>query len=77
MMATRGEMRLPGSLTEYLLKLESAFVVLPITASVAVRSMQFSSSFPKDPADRIIAATAAVHGLQLVTNDMNFACPAK
>ncbi len=69
MMAERGEMRVPGSLLQFLQGLESAFVVLPITAAIAARSMQFSSSFPRDPAERIIAATAIVHGLQLVTGN--------
>ncbi|MDE1162791.1 MAG: type II toxin-antitoxin system VapC family toxin [Acidobacteriaceae bacterium] len=45
------------------------FQVLPITPGIAWRSMQFSKKYPKDPADRIIAATAIVHGLPLITKD--------
>lgn len=45
-----------------------AIAVLPITPKVAVLAQ--SEAFPhRDPADRIIAATAIVHGAQLVTAD--------
>jgi PIN domain nuclease of toxin-antitoxin system len=43
--------------------------VLPITAAIAERSMHFGSNFPKDPSDQLIAATAIVHGIPLVTAD--------
>jgi PIN domain nuclease of toxin-antitoxin system len=45
-----------------------AIRVLPITAKIAVLSQ--SDQFEhRDPADRVIAATAIVHGAQLVTAD--------
>jgi PIN domain nuclease of toxin-antitoxin system len=43
--------------------------ILPITAEVAIESEQFSDEFPSDPADRLICATARVHGLTLLTGD--------
>lgn len=43
--------------------------VLPLTVEVAIVSEQWPPSFPKDPADRLIAATARVHGLTLITAD--------
>jgi len=43
--------------------------ILPLTAEVAIESEQFSSRFPSDPADRLICATARVHGLTLLTSD--------
>jgi PIN domain nuclease of toxin-antitoxin system len=43
--------------------------VLPLTVDVAIESEQFPDSFPKDPADRLIAATARVHDLTLLTAD--------
>ncbi len=43
--------------------------VLGITAEVAVLATQFPPSFPKDSADRLIAATARAHGIPLVTKD--------
>jgi PIN domain nuclease of toxin-antitoxin system len=43
--------------------------VLPLTVEVAIGSEQLPESFPKDPADRLIVATARLHGLTLVTAD--------
>ena len=45
-----------------------AIRVLPITAKIAVLS-QADEFEQGDPADRLIAATAIVHGAQLVTAD--------
>ena len=43
--------------------------VLEITPEIADLSMSFPDSFPKDPGDRLIGATARAHGLTLVTQD--------
>jgi PIN domain nuclease of toxin-antitoxin system len=43
--------------------------VLPFTVDVAIESEQLGDSFPRDPADRLIAATARVHDLTLITSD--------
>lgn len=43
--------------------------VLPLTVDVAIESEQLGDSFPPDPADRLIAATARVHDLTLITSD--------
>lgn len=43
--------------------------VLPLTVEVAIESEQLGASFPPDPADRLIAATARVHDLTLITSD--------
>jgi PIN domain nuclease of toxin-antitoxin system len=56
-------------LEAFFAEVETHFVVLPITARSAARSAALSESFPKDPSDRIIAATALVEGLRLVTAD--------
>lgn len=58
-----------SSAEEYLLFVENLFQVVPIDARVALRSTQFSANYPKDPADRLIGATAVVHGAKLVTRD--------
>jgi len=36
---------------------------------VAIESEQLADSFPADPADCLIAATARVHDLTLITSD--------
>jgi PIN domain nuclease of toxin-antitoxin system len=69
MMVWKGKVDIRGSLLDFLRTTESEFLVLPIDAAVAECSMTFSANFPKDPADRIIAATALVHRLDLVTID--------
>ena len=49
--------------------IETEFTVLPITAAVAAATTRLPASYPRDPADRIIGATALVHGATLVTAD--------
>jgi PIN domain nuclease of toxin-antitoxin system len=43
--------------------------VLPVTREIAVRSAQLPKSYPNDPQDRIIGATAIVEGIRLLTQD--------
>jgi PIN domain nuclease of toxin-antitoxin system len=43
--------------------------VLPLTVDIAIESEQLGDGFPPDPADRLIAATARVHDLTLITSD--------
>jgi PIN domain nuclease of toxin-antitoxin system len=56
-------------LDAYMAELEARFTVLPITAAIAAATTRLPASYPRDPADRIIAATALVHGATLVTAD--------
>jgi PIN domain nuclease of toxin-antitoxin system len=48
---------------------ERRFVILPITANVALQAFALPASYPKDPADRIVGATALVEDVPLVTAD--------
>ena len=57
------------SVQQFLQDLESRFMVLPLNFEVAARAAQLPLSYPRDPADRIIGATAIVEGLALVTAD--------
>jgi PIN domain nuclease of toxin-antitoxin system len=66
---TKGRIGADLSLRDLLEEAERTFVVLPVNAAIAERSVQFGKSFPADPADRIIAATAITYGLKLVTAD--------
>lgn len=43
--------------------------VLEITPEIADLSMAFPESYPKDPSDRLIGATARAYGLTLLTQD--------
>jgi len=69
MAAAYKKVTLPHSLSAYLKQIEQRFRVLPITATIAERSLGFSEKYPGDPADRLIGATALISGLQLVTSD--------
>jgi PIN domain nuclease of toxin-antitoxin system len=66
---SKHRIQLSASLETFLTEVESRFVVLPITGRVCVRAMGLPASYPKDPADRIIGATALVEGISLVTAD--------
>lgn len=61
--------RLKVSLEAFLGEIGSIFSVLPTTAAIARRAVEFPDSYPKDPMDRIIGATALVRGVPLVTRD--------
>jgi PIN domain nuclease of toxin-antitoxin system len=56
-------------LESFLRDVEDRFVVLPISARACARTLTLPASFPKDPADRMIVATALVEGMALVTAD--------
>jgi len=68
-LSSKGRIRLDISLESFLQEVESRFVVLPISGRACARAMGFPASYPKDPADRIIGATALVEGLSLLTAD--------
>ena len=61
--------KLNASLETFLSEVEARFVALPMTGRVCVRAMGLPAGYPKDPADRIIGATALVEGIPLVTAD--------
>ncbi|MGB8440009.1 MAG: type II toxin-antitoxin system VapC family toxin [Candidatus Acidiferrales bacterium] len=68
-LVAKGRVALRASLESFLEEIESRFVVLPMNARSCARVMGLPSTFPKDPADRIITATALVEGIPLITAD--------
>ena len=68
-LASRGRIHLGISPESFLQDVEARFVVLPITGRACARAMGFPATYPKDPVDRIIGATALVEGLSLITAD--------
>ncbi len=68
-LASRGRLHLNITLESFLQEVESRFVVLPISPRACARIIGLPATYPKDPADRIIGATALVEGLPLVTAD--------
>jgi PIN domain nuclease of toxin-antitoxin system len=59
------------SLEDLLAYIERRFIVRPLTRQIALAAAQLPSTFPSDPFDRIIAATAIVERVPLVTADQN------
>jgi PIN domain nuclease of toxin-antitoxin system len=64
------EFALTISPESFLLEIERRFVVFPITGQICIRALSLPSGYPRDPADRIIGATALVGGLSLITADV-------
>ena len=68
-LSSKGRIRLDISLESFLREVEARFIILPISGRACVRALGLPASYPKDPADRIIGATALVEGLSLLTAD--------
>lgn len=47
----------------------SGVILKPITPIIAALATQFPADYPRDPADRLIGATARAEGIPLVTRD--------
>src|SRR5690348_4683109 len=46
-------------------------IVKPITPEIATLAVQFPKDYSRDPADRLIGATARAEGIKLITKDEN------
>ena len=68
-LVNKGRIRLEISVESFLQEVESRFVVLTMNGRVCARAIAIPATYPKDPADRIIGATALVEGLSLLTAD--------
>jgi PIN domain nuclease of toxin-antitoxin system len=66
---SRGQVRVTPDLETFLSEVERTFVMLQIDRNVALQSSDLPASYPKDPVDRIIGATALIHDIPLVTAD--------
>ncbi len=53
----------------WLERLATQIRTLPIAPAIAATAVALPSSFPADPADRLIYATAIEHGCRLITKD--------
>lgn len=67
----RGRLRFNISAAEWLARVRRLpeFHIEPLSDDIAERAGQFGDAFPGDPADRMIAATALLRGVPLVTHD--------
>jgi PIN domain nuclease of toxin-antitoxin system len=58
-----------GSVESFVRETVARVILRPVTVEVAVLAARLPEPFPRDPADRLIAATAMVEGMTLVTAD--------
>lgn len=68
-LGTHERLKLTTTLEEYLHEVTSRIAVLPITSQIAITAARLPFEFSGDPCDRLIAATAMVEGISLVTKD--------
>ena len=68
---TNGRLDISGTVEAFVEEIAARTAVRPITAKVAVLANQLPPSYPGDPSDRLIGATALAEGIPLVTKDRN------
>ncbi len=68
-LVNKARIRLDISLESFLRELEARFTVLPINSRACSKIRELPATYPKDPADRIIGATALAEGMPLLTAD--------
>ena len=71
LLLARGRIQAYGTVEASVRLLSEGTVVRPITPEIAALSTQFPDDYPREPADRLIGATARAEGLTLVTRDEN------
>jgi len=68
-LAQNGRIAVAGSVESFVRELVARTILRPVTPEIAALAVRLPNEFPKDPADRLIAATAMVEGMPLVTAD--------
>ena len=68
-LAEKGRIETALSVESFVRLCASKMTVVPITPEIAARAVSFPDSYPKDPQDRLIGATALIEGMELVTHD--------
>ena len=68
-LAEKGRVETTLSVESFVRLCASKMTVLPMTPEIAARAISLPDSYPKDPQDRLIAATALAEGMDLVTHD--------
>jgi PIN domain nuclease of toxin-antitoxin system len=58
-----------GTVETSVLRFLEGVTMRPITPEIAALAAQFPEDYPRDPADRLIGATARAEGMTLVTRD--------
>jgi PIN domain nuclease of toxin-antitoxin system len=68
-LAQNGRIVVPGSVESFVRETIARVVLRPETPEIAALAVRLPERFPRDPSDRLIAATAMIEGAALVTAD--------
>jgi PIN domain nuclease of toxin-antitoxin system len=68
-LAENGRIQVSGSVESFVRETVSRVIVKPMTPEIVGLAVRLPVDYPKDPADRVIASTAMVEGMALVTAD--------
>lgn len=66
---SRGKIQGSGTIEASIHELLDGVTVLQVTPQIAALATQFPDTYPHDPVDRLIGATARAEGMTLVTRD--------
>ncbi len=69
LLASHGRVAFKPDVETTLSEVERKFTILPITANTALQAFELPSTYPNDPVDRIIGATALIEDIPLLTAD--------
>ena len=69
-LAQHHRIEVKGSVESFVRETVARVILRPATPEIAALAVRLPDPFPKDPSDRLIAATAMVEGIPLVTADM-------
>jgi len=69
LLANHGRIQLKPDAETVLTEVDRRFIVLPITAQIALQAFELPASYPNDPVDRVIGATALIEDIPLLTAD--------
>lgn len=68
-LATHGRIAISGTPEDFVDKISARTAIRPVTPKIAVLANQFPATYPNDPCDRLIGATALADGIALITKD--------
>jgi PIN domain nuclease of toxin-antitoxin system len=68
-LAHNGRIQVAGSVESFVRETVAPVILRPMTPEIAALAVNLPKEYPRDPADRLIAATALADGTPLVTAD--------
>ncbi len=68
-LAENGRVQVSVGVESFIRETVSRVILRPLTPTIAAVAVRMPSTYPRDPADRIIGATAIAEGMPLVTAD--------